>query len=148
MGDTAKSARSRQSESKPERAGAIEAVEPLRDAAMALAKQARELVSSQLTRGTAKASGDMSRLAKALQLTSAQLQDNVASPYIEKMAARLERASHQVEELDPSEVAEQVEDFAKREPLWFIGGALAIGALGARFLKTAASLPPAADPSA
>jgi hypothetical protein len=101
------------------------------------AKEARELVSTQLAQRASKSGSDLGRLAKGLRLMSEQMEGNMASPYVNKLATQLERTSQLVQEADPSDLAKQVESFAKREPLWFIGGALAVGVLGARFIKSA-----------
>ncbi len=136
-----KSGRSKREGSKPKARERSESSASVENAAVRLVKDARELVAAEVTRRATKASGDIHRLAKALELASAQLEGNVASPYVDELAARLERASRRIEELDGREVVQEIERFARREPLWFAGGALAVGAIGARFLKTAA--PPA-----
>jgi hypothetical protein len=134
MGEIAKSMRSVRRELKTEGG---EPLEPLKEAAVKAAKEARDLVSAQLTQRASKSGHDLGRLAKGLQHMSEQLEGNMASPYVHKLGTQLERTSQLIEEANPRDLVKQVESFAKREPLWFIGGALAVGVLGARFIKSA-----------
>jgi len=48
----------------------------------------------------------------------------------------MERVSNYLQRTDVAELVDGVEDFARREPLLFVGGAFALGLLGARFLKS------------
>jgi hypothetical protein len=54
----------------------------------------------------------------------------------EKAANRVERWADYVQNTDSREMANRVENFARREPGLFLGGAFALGLLGARFLKS------------
>ena len=53
-----------------------------------------------------------------------------------KAAAQLERFSHFLENTDGEEALRSVEEFARKRPLLFLGGAVALGFGGARFLKS------------
>jgi hypothetical protein len=67
-----------------------------------------------------------------------QEQEGVAQ-YVEQAADRLEQFSHYLGEHDLRELARDAEQFARREPALFLGGAFAIGMLAARFLKSSGS---------
>jgi hypothetical protein len=58
-----------------------------------------------------------------------------AAGLVETAAGRMERASSFLRENDIQSIVGEVEDFARRQPVLFLGGALALGAFAARFLK-------------
>jgi hypothetical protein len=64
---------------------------------------------------------------------------SLAGKYGDSLAAQVERFSQYVEESDLKEVAHDVEQFARRNPALFVGGAFALGVLAARFLKSSGS---------
>ena len=64
---------------------------------------------------------------------------SLAGKYGDTLAEQVERFSHYVEESDLKEVARDVEQFARRNPALFVGGAFALGVLAARFLKSSGS---------
>lgn len=56
--------------------------------------------------------------------------------YTNTVADKVEQISGYIEKKDLREVMNDVEDFAHRQPLLFLGGAFALGILAARFLKS------------
>lgn len=58
------------------------------------------------------------------------------SRYVERAANRVEQLADYVQNTSPGEMTDRVEQFARREPALFLGGAFAVGFLGARFLKS------------
>ncbi|HEY9515791.1 MAG TPA: hypothetical protein VIQ74_08945, partial [Gemmatimonadaceae bacterium] len=56
--------------------------------------------------------------------------------YVEKAANRVEQLADYVQNTDASEMADRFENFARREPGIFLGGAFTLGLLGARFIKS------------
>jgi hypothetical protein len=54
----------------------------------------------------------------------------------EQAAERVERVSGYLREKDIDQLVREAEDFARRQPALFLGGAFALGVLGARFLKS------------
>jgi hemerythrin superfamily protein len=78
-------------------------------------------------------------VAAALHKTAQQLgeeeQGGIAQ-YVDQAAAGLERFSHGLQEQDLGSLLHQVEDFARRQPVAFIGSAAFLGFLAARFLKS------------
>lgn len=60
----------------------------------------------------------------------------LAGKYGENLAGQIEKFSSYINEKELRELARDVEQFARRNPLLFVGGAFALGVLGARFLKS------------
>lgn len=59
-----------------------------------------------------------------------------AAKYTNSLAEQIENISGYFERKDVREMARDVENFARRYPAYFIGGAVALGFLAARFLKS------------
>jgi len=59
-----------------------------------------------------------------------------AAKYTNSLAAQIENLSGYFERKDVREMVRDVENFARRYPAYFIGGAVALGFLAARFLKS------------
>jgi ElaB/YqjD/DUF883 family membrane-anchored ribosome-binding protein len=59
-----------------------------------------------------------------------------AAQYGDAAANQLERFSGYLNEHDVGELVSEVEDFARRNATYFVGGAFLLGLLGARFLKS------------
>lgn len=81
----------------------------------------------------------LSSVASTLLSSSSQLKDeqqNLAGEYVEKAAGQIDRLATYIQNADPSEVADNIEQFARRRPAVFIGAAFALGVIGARFLKS------------
>jgi hypothetical protein len=64
-----------------------------------------------------------------------QEKDLVAS-YAQKAATQLGEFSESLAGQDVTQMVESTKQFARREPMLFVGGALAAGFLGARFLRS------------
>lgn len=81
----------------------------------------------------------LSSVASTLLNSSSQLKDeqqNLAGEYVGKAAEQIDRLANYIQNADPVEVVDNVEDFARRRPALFIGAAFALGVIGARFLKS------------
>jgi hypothetical protein len=61
---------------------------------------------------------------------------STAAKYGDTLAGQVEQFSSYLEKHNVSELMRDVERFARRNPAYFIGGAFALGLLGARFLKS------------
>jgi hypothetical protein len=59
-----------------------------------------------------------------------------AAEYGERAAEQIERLTDYLRERDVNQLVGEVEDFARRQPALFIGGAFLLGLAGARFLKS------------
>jgi hypothetical protein len=108
-----------------------------------LASQARQSagqqVESRFSDGKQRATQTLGSVAQSLHSSSQQLRDqqqNAIGKYADQAANKIEEISRYLENASLNDVATRVEDFARREPALFIGGAVALGFLGARFLKS------------
>jgi hypothetical protein len=108
-----------------------------------LASQARETASGQaesrFSTGKTRATQTLGSVAQTLKSSSQQLRDQQQEgigKYADQAANKLEEMSQYLENASLNDVARRVENFARREPAMFIGGAVALGFLGARFLKS------------
>ena len=104
-----------------------------------LADDARRTLSHELETQAQRSAGKLGEVATALRRTSQELDRNAAAPLIEKAADQIDRVSEMVRTADVDDVRARVESFARREPLVFLGGAFALGMIGARFLKSSSN---------
>lgn len=103
-----------------------------------VARSAQDLVKGEVGKRTEKGAEDLSQVAHALRRSGRDLEDNLAAPYVERVADQIERASDYLRTTEPGQMLTSVQNFARREPALFLGGAFALGFLGARFLKSSA----------
>jgi hypothetical protein len=118
-------------------------VDAAKDRIQQLASQARDTASEQaesrFSTGKTRATQTLGSIAQTLKSSSQQLRDQEQAGigrYADQAAGKIENISHYLENASLNDVAERVENFARREPALFIGGAVALGFLGARFLKS------------
>jgi hypothetical protein len=104
-----------------------------------LAQRGTEQVKSQLANQKHEASQRMVPVQSALRETGQQLrkqgQGSVAQ-YADKTADQLERFSGYLRETEVDEIVDEARGFARRRPAVFLGGAVALGFLATRFLKS------------
>jgi hypothetical protein len=129
----------RRSQSERDTQGGL--LDQARGIASSVAEQAKSAVGGRLTERTTKSAVELSEFADALRHTSRRLEGNVVGPLIGKAAERVEQISDALDHTDLRQVVRNVENFARREPMMFLGGAFAAGLLGARFLRGAAPTP-------
>ena len=102
-------------------------------------QKATQRVESGLARGKSQAAETLNTVAQTLVSSGQQLrernQENV-SRYVDQVADRVQRVANYLQTTDVSEIVDSTEDFARRRPALFLGGAFALGLLGARFLKS------------
>lgn len=60
----------------------------------------------------------------------------LAGKYGDTLAGQIEKFSGYIDDKEITELVSDVEKFARRNPLLFVGGAFALGLLAARFLKS------------
>lgn len=127
--------------------------EQLRQGAQATYEQARQgarrVLDDVKQQGVAEVEGrkrymadEVGGFASALHTTARQLNEqnqSVTARYIEQAAGNLEQFAQGIRNQDLGRVVRQVEDFARRQPALFLGGAVAVGFLLARFLKSSAA---------
>jgi hypothetical protein len=103
------------------------------------AHQARQKAKSQLATQKERAAGTLGGVAQALRQTGQQLQEQdqgSVGNYAQKAADRVERFSGYLRQRDVDQLVGEAESFARRNPVPFLGGALALGFFATRFLKS------------
>ncbi|MEP7066944.1 MAG: hypothetical protein ABI889_12985 [Gemmatimonadota bacterium] len=145
FGNEQNAAGSSQGDSMPEgqTQGRGNVVDAAKEKIQQLASQARETASGQVesrfSTGKTKATQTLGSVAQSLKSSGQQLRDQQQegiSKYADQAANKIEELSHYLENASLQDVTQRVETFARREPAWFIGSAVALGFLGARFLKS------------
>jgi uncharacterized protein YjbJ (UPF0337 family) len=100
---------------------------------------ARHQVASQVSSQKDRAAEGLGSVAQALRQTGQQLreQDQIGvTQYIDRAADQVDRISGYLGRRDVGQLVDDVEDFARRQPALFLGGAFVLGLLGARFIKS------------
>src|SRR3712207_1372311 len=101
-------------------------------------EQAKQQATSQLESQKGRAVDSLVTVAQALRQTGQQLHDdqqNGVASYVEQAAERLERMTNYLRARDVPELVAETQEFARRQPGLFLTGAIALGFVGARFLK-------------
>jgi ElaB/YqjD/DUF883 family membrane-anchored ribosome-binding protein len=102
-------------------------------------RQARDSATSSLNDSRSQAADRIGGIASAVRSTSRQLRaDNQpgVADLTESLADQVERLGSYLRDRDMGAVREDLEQFARRQPAVAVGVALAIGLLGARFIKS------------
>lgn len=105
-----------------------------------VADQARRAAASQADQQKDRVVQGIHSVADALRLGSENLpeREREYASYVTRVADQVDRASSYLERRDVRELSNEVESFARQHPAAFLGGAFALGVLGARFLKSSA----------
>lgn len=101
--------------------------------------QVKQQGKSQLTSQKANVAQSLQSVAQAADQFSQQLRQSNQAPVagvVSQASGQVRRVSEYLNGNDISDIVDDVEDFARRQPLLFLGGALALGALAARFIKS------------
>jgi hypothetical protein len=94
---------------------------------------------SQLTRQKDRTSDGIGSVVSAVRQSTHQLRDeqhDTLAEYVDEAAGQLERFSNGLKEKNIGELLEDAQQFARRNPALFVGGAFALGILSARFFKS------------
>jgi len=118
---------------------ATEVKEQVQQAALGLKAQVAEQASGRLEEQKSAASEGLSTVAQAIRQTGEHLrcqqQEGVAQ-YVDRAAEQIEQFAGYLGGRDLRQLTWDVEAFARREPALFLGGALTLGLLAGRFLKS------------
>jgi hypothetical protein len=101
--------------------------------------QARQQAKAQAASQKERAADSLGSVAQALRQSSQQLREQdrgTLAQYTEKAADQVERFSGSLRNKDVNQLLSEAENFARRQPGVFLGGAFAVGLLAARFLKS------------
>lgn len=104
-----------------------------------VADQARTQVTSQLSGQKDRAAEGLNNVAHMLRQTSQQMRDQdqgAVTPYVDNIAGQVERVASYIQNRDVGQLVNEVERFARRQPVLFLSSAFTLGLLGARFLKS------------
>lgn len=105
-----------------------------------VASQAGGKVVSSLDSQKDRAAEGLGNVAQTLRQTSDQLREQnkgaAVHEYIASAADQVDRLSEFLRSTNVNQMVNQVEQFARRQPALFLGGAFVIGLIGARFLKS------------
>src|SRR3954464_6198183 len=107
------------------------------DTATNLVDQAQQVASSQANSQMTRAASMLDTVAQSIQSSSQSMreqQPQIAS-VADQAAQRVEQASDYLRQHDFKDVVSEVEGYARREPMIFLGAAFAIGFVAARFMK-------------
>ena len=111
-----------------------------RDSISDAATQAGTKVVTGINSQKTKAAESLSTVAQALRESGDQLRSQDPSTSVHQLvstaADQVERLSGYMRSKSVSDMVGEIEQFARRQPAAFIGGALLLGLLGARFLKS------------
>jgi hypothetical protein len=127
--------------------GGPDVISQARETASNIAGQAGNKITSRLDAQKDRAAEGLSSIAQALRQTSQQLreqnQQSAAHEYLDSATNQVDRVVNYVRSTDVRGMVGQVEQFARREPVLFFGGAFVLGLLGVRFLKSSGQTDPA-----
>jgi len=109
--------------------------------------RAKEQVKSQITDRKDKAAGSLSGAVRALEATGQQFRNEdlaFVANYADSLTGQVRHASDYLRDRNVDDITRDVEDWARKNPSLFIGGAFVLGIALARFLKSSGSPSPLA----
>lgn len=118
---------------------ATEAGEQVQQQVSNLTEQVRQQATSQLTSQKERAVETLDTVALLLRQAGehAQEQDKaMLAGYVDKAAGQVDHLTATLREQDLTQILDETKEFARRQPMLFVGGALAAGFLGARFFRS------------
>jgi hypothetical protein len=104
-----------------------------------MADKVRARAAAQLNTQKNRATDGIGSVAQAVRDTTQHLRESqheTVAQYVEQAADRLERFSTSLKNKDVGELVEDAQRLARRQPALFVGGAFALGLVGARFFKS------------
>lgn len=103
------------------------------------ADELRQRAKDQIATQKERASGELSGVSQALRQTGSQLREQdqgSIGQYAEQAAGQTDRLSDYLHEKEADQLIGEVEHFARSRPSVFLGGAVVLGVVAARFLKS------------
>jgi hypothetical protein len=101
----------------------------------------RETATGQLANQKDRATEGLGSVAQFVRQSTQQLRDQKQegiAAYVEQAADQIDQFSQSLRNKDVSELLDDAQQLARRQPALFIGGAFLLGLVGARFLKSSA----------
>jgi hypothetical protein len=118
---------------------ADQVVDQAKETAGQVAEQAKQRATSQLESQKERTVDTLVTVAQALRQTGQHLHEQeqtTVGGYVEQAAERLETMTNYLRRRDVSALLAETQDLARRKPGLFLSGAVALGFIGARFLKS------------
>jgi hypothetical protein len=109
------------------------------DRSRGIADRVRERATAQLSNQKDRATDGLGTVAQAVRQSTQRLreqQHDTVAQYVEQAADQIERFTNGLKQKDVGQIVEDTQRLARRRPALFIGGAFALGVIGARFLKS------------
>jgi hypothetical protein len=100
----------------------------------------RARAAAQLSTQKARATDGLGNVAQAIRQSAEQFRGNkqvTIAQYFEKAGDRIDRLSTELRNRDVGELVDEVQRFARKQPVLFFGSAFAIGVIGARLVSSA-----------
>ena len=119
-----------------------EAVSQAQEQAVKIVSQAKEQVTASVKTQTARGANVATVLSSTLHDAGSQLreQDETAiATYLDQAADQVEQVGTMLDNQDYGQLIGTVQGFARRQPVLFFAAAVAVGVVGARFLRSSAS---------
>ena len=112
----------------------------LKDSAREMKDQAVDKAKSMFSGQKDQAVGELSAVAQALHRTGSELENEhpTVGKFTRQTASKIESFVRTIEDKEPDQILSDVKRMARNNPAAFIGGAMALGFIAARFLKTSA----------
>jgi hypothetical protein len=113
-----------------------------------LVGRVREQATAQLDTQKNKATEGLGTVAEAFRETTRHLregQHDTVAHYAEQAANQIDQFSQRLRNKDVTELMNDAQQLARRKPALFIGGAFALGLMGARFMKSSKNDDAASD---
>jgi hypothetical protein len=107
-------------------------------------QRVKDQATAQLSSQKDRATTGLGTVASAVRQTTEHLraeQHDTVAQYVERAADQIDRFSQRLKEKDVSELLNDAQQLARRQPALFVGGAFALGLIGARFLKSSSPAP-------
>ena len=102
-------------------------------------KQVADKAQSSFENARGKVSEQFTAVARAIESAADTLEQNDQSGLSQKVqqyVQKAENASRYLQNKSPRELKDDLDRFARKSPAWFFGGAVLLGLLAARFLKS------------
>jgi hypothetical protein len=114
-------------------------VDAIRERVGPLAEQVKDQASTVTQQQMTSAAEGLESVAGAVNAVGDRLRENQLgelSQYTDLATEQIEKAAAWLRTTTPEEIAHDIEDFAKKQPAVFVAGALALGLIGVRFLRS------------
>lgn len=119
--------------------GSSQQGESLAQTGRGILDKVRETATGQLASQKDRATDGLGSVAQFVRQSTQQLRDqkqDAIAGYGEQVADQLDQFSNNLRNKDVSELLDDVQQLARKQPALFIGGAFVLGLVGARFLKS------------